>query len=145
MTPVVLIPDVEALLFEWLSVQPELADLPPRAPTVWTGHLPVDWLTQRPLILLQRIGGVPDQRPLVHDHPVVQFSVYGGTRNQAHLIASTVRGVIDSRFGSDVPNAAVDRWGNLSEVPDVISNADGSKSLPRFIFDLTLTTKGSES
>lgn len=132
----VLLPDVERLLSEFLRDQPEVTDL--LAARVYT-VLPRD--KEFPLLRLVRLGGYDEQIcvPLVIDEAVVQMDVWGGPKALAYQAAATVRAVLSARLigGHDEGVVQNIRHGALRYLPD----EEFTPARPRYTFDVTVRTR----
>lgn len=129
---VVLLPNVEALVSQFLRDQDEIADLV--ADRVYTA-LPKspEW----PLLRLQRVAGGPvTHRPLHLDAAIVQLDAYGGSKAAALELVETARAVIADRIEGvhDLGVVTGVQFGPLSWLPDPVY----SPARPRYVADVTL-------
>lgn len=135
MTELLLLPDVEQLLWEFLRDQADVTALVDVDRIV--GFTPDD--TGAPWVRYRRIGGLPlIERPLVLDQPRVQFDVYGGTKSQAYRLAETIRQVCADRLRGQHPQGVVTgvQFGSLLFLPDDGITTEGGGPRPRYVFDL---------
>lgn len=133
---VAVLPDAEALLARFLREDVDVAALV--GDNVFTA-LPAGF-DAWPAVRLTRVsGGPPWQHPLVLDQPQLQIDVFGGTKEQARLIVDTIRAVADERLPAVHSEGIVYRvnQGVVSYIPD--QTFDPAR--PRYLFDLTLTTR----
>lgn len=130
---VVLLPDIEQLLSQFLRDQDEVADLvDDRIYTV----LPKD--KTFPLIRIHRYSGAPAfSRPLHLDQALVQVDCWGGNKKLAWEIAETCRAVCAERLVGSHDEGCVTSvtFGELSDQPD--GTFDPPR--PRFLFSMTVT------
>lgn len=131
---VTLLPDIEALVSEFLRAQAEIVALVGARVYTALPNTPT-W----PLVKLVRITGAPVlSRPRVIDAPVVQFDAYGGSKKQAHDLIETVCAVIAERIeGVHVDYGVVCgvMFGPVSWQPD----PSYTPARSRYIADATFT------
>lgn len=136
MTDLLLLPDIEKLVSEYLRSRDEVTDI--YDDRVYT-ELPAEkaW----PLLRVVRIGGAPDSSvPRYLDRPLVQFDSWGGSKSLARRGAETVRAVLDDLPG--VHDEGVVAWvthGRLLYLPDQSLNP----VRPRFTFDAVIGARPS--
>ena len=133
-----LLPDAERLVSAWLRTRPAVTALvAQRVYTTWPHARPVD--TKQPLLLVQRVGGIPPfSRPLVLDEAELQLDAYGGGKHAAHLLTVIVcRELVHGLTDAVTPDGVVHgvtigpkRW-----LPD----ESFSPARPRYVTDVTLT------
>lgn len=130
------LPDIEALLTNFYRDDPDVFAL---VNTKVFTRFPASF-DNWPAVRLTRFGGTPPwQHPLVLDNPTVQVDVFDRDKANARLIIETLRAVTDERLPGSHPEGiiyAVD-FGALSFLPDEAFDP----ALPRYLFDLTLTTR----
>lgn len=133
---VTVLPSIEAASIRWLKSRSEVTAI-----CAATSISPKYGDTQ-PWVHVVRTGGVPPMsRPLVMDTAAVQFDVYGNTKNQARLLADTVRAVLAVWPDQQTDNALfVLRvvLGNLQWLPDEVTSQDPA---PRYIVNASVTFK----
>jgi hypothetical protein len=140
MSTLVLLPDVEQLLWSFLRDQPEVTALVD--PTRIVSHTPDT--TSGPWVRIRRIGGVPlIDRPLVLEQARVQFDVYGGTKSQAYTLAETIRQVCSDRLVGQHAEGVVTgvTYLTLIYLPDSEVETQGGGPRPRYTFDMLPITK----
>lgn len=127
--PLTLLPDVEALVSQFLRGRSEVSDL--CGQRVYT-ELPKE--KTFPLVRLVRIGGVPPiDRPLRFDEARLQVDTWGGPKKTAHDLAETIRQVLVYLPDETLTDAVVTavRFGSLAYLPD----DDFAPAKPRYTFD----------
>ena len=132
---VTLLPDIEALVSQFLRDQDEIVALVDDR--VYTA-IPNDptW----PLLRLQRVAGAPVlSRPLHVDAPVVQLDAYGGSKSQARTLIETARAVIAARLEGVHALGVVAgvTFGSMSWLPDTAY----SPARSRFVADFVATVR----
>lgn len=138
--PVSLMPDVEYVLYEWLSAQPEVSDLV--ADRIYKAALPPDVVW--PAVRLTRITGdsiIP--YPAVYDESRVQIDVWGEQQRQANRIAETIRSVITLRLNNYNHAEGVIKTADPQPPiyqPDVDATTSKGNPRPRYIVDVVITT-----
>lgn len=124
--PIVVMPDDELALIEYLRSIPEVTALIPAARI--TLQLPPS--PTYPVVLVQRIGGDFLVWPQI-DQPALQIDVIGGTRHQCKQLMLTVRAAIlaiaNDVVAEGVLSSATEEVGP-SWLPDTIPNPP----LPRY-------------
>lgn len=129
---VTLLPDVEALVSQFLRAQDEITDIV--GDRVYTA---IPKSPQFPLLRLQRVGGFPvTQQPLHLDAPTLQFDAYGGSKADAQELAATARSVLALRLEGvhDLGVVTGVRFGSMSWLPD----PDYTPAKPRYVLDATV-------
>ena len=138
MTDVLVIPpDAERLLVQFLLAQDEVADIfDDRIYTV----LPAKD-RQYPLARLTLIGRVPDYPvPLHHETARLQVDTFGGSKSTARRGADTVRAAIAARISGWPHDEAVVQlatFGDMLWLPDA-TLTPGEVAKPRYTFDCSL-------
>lgn len=116
-TPPSAFPDVEKLVVDVLKADPALAGatVAVQAPTGFDG-------TQK-AVLVNRRGGawIGD---LHVDKPLIEFEVYGPTKNEAHLLANAARRALLATIGKQL---------GVNLVHDV-EEQDGPRWLPDYLY-----------
>lgn len=138
MSDLILLPDVEQLLSEFLRAQPEVAALV--ADRVWTEipKAPTGDDDRWPLVRVSRYGGTPvTSVPLWLDQALVQIDSFGGNKRLTHQIAETCRAVLDRRLIGSHDEGVVTgvRTFGFGYHPDAIF----SPAKPRYLFTATVT------
>lgn len=129
---VTLLPDIEALVSQFLRDQAEIVTLVDDRVYTEIPNTPT-W----PLLRLQRVAGGPVlSRPLWVDAAVVQFDAYGGSKAQAHTLIQTARAVVGERLeGTHVLGVVSGvTFGSLSWLPD----SSYSPARNRYVADMTV-------
>jgi hypothetical protein len=137
---VVLLPDVERLVVDFLRDQPELAVLVDdrvytAIPALKQGE--ADW--RWPLVRVVRFAGRPVRpRPRWLDAPVVQFEAFGGRKAEAWSIAETVGALLSARL------VGVHAQGTVTDVeagsPGYQPDDTYTPAKPRYLFTSTIHT-----
>lgn len=138
MTDVLIIPpDAERLLVQFLLVQDEVQDLV--ADRIYT-ELPAKDRTY-PLVRLTLLDRVPDYPvPLHHETASLQVDVFGGSKATARRSADTIRAAIAARISThdhDEARVQLATFGSMGWRPDG-TLAPGEKARPRYTFDVSL-------
>ncbi|MFC7792377.1 hypothetical protein [Streptomyces cinereoruber] len=117
-TPPSAFPDVEKLVVDVLKADPALAGA-----TVAV-HAPADFDGTQAAVLVNRRGGawIGD---LHVDRPLIEFEVYGPTKNAAHLLANAARRALLATMGKQL--------GTGNVVHDV-EEQDGPRWLPDYLY-----------
>jgi hypothetical protein len=131
-----LLPDAERIVSRYLREHAEVAPLV-AGERVYTA-LPAN-IGSAPLVLVQRIGGVPPFfRPLVLDEAALQIDAWGGTKLDAWTLAETVRQALVSlpgvRYGAVVSGV---EFGPLRWEPD----GTYKPPRPRYLADVAVYVK----
>lgn len=132
---VVVLPDIEQLVSEFLRAQAEVTALVGQRVYTAVPNEPTF-----PLLLLKRIAGSPVlSRPRVIDAPVVQLDAYGGTKKQAHTLIQTACAVVAERIEGVHATGVVAGvvFGPLSWLPD----PSYVPAKARFVADITFTVR----
>jgi hypothetical protein len=138
MTALVLLPDVEVLLSEFLRNQPEVTALVTDHVYTEIPKAPAGEDTRWPLVRLSRYGGTPvTSIPLWLDQALVQVDVFGGSKRLANRIAETCRAVLDLRLiGVHAAGVVTGvRTSGFGYHPD----ATYTPAKPRYLFTATVT------
>lgn len=146
MTPLRILPNIEALTVGFLRNDPDLAALVGQR--VYAGALPD---TTRPCIRVTRWGGTPQYdawqpSPILLDNAHLQIDVWGTTNAEAGRIAETVRAILAQRYpghqqqGLEAADIVKVAFSTLSDSPDDTYDPPW----PRYIIDLTITYKNKE-
>lgn len=132
--PLVILPNMEAVLSQFYRDQPEVSDLV--GDRVYTA-IPKG-AGAAPLVRVTLIGDEKvTSRPLWIFRAQIQTEAYGGTKAQAHELARTLEGVLHAR-GIGVQDTAVIAGvdgGPLIDLPD----EEYEPARPRFLFTSTIT------
>lgn len=131
-----ILPDVEQVVSAYLRRDPRTAALV--GDRVYTAF-PAKAGTA-PLVLVQRVGGVPPfSQPLVADAPVVQLDCYGGGKREANRLMETVRAALAVLEGTVQPEGVIAgvRFGTAQYLPDETYRPPR----PRYVLDVTVTTR----
>lgn len=136
-----MLPDTERLLSKYLRAHAAVAALVgDRVYTAFPAQAGGE-----PLVLLQRAGGTPPlSHPLVVDEVQVQIDCYGGTKAQAWTLAATVLDALDALEGyvdTQLGSVSAVRLGAVRWMPDDRIMTASDRSRPRYIADVTLTTR----
>lgn len=133
---IVVLPSIEAAAIRYLKSRTEVTDI--CADT----RISPEYGDVMPWVHVVRTGGVPPlSRPLVVDAAAVQFDCYGSTKNQARLLAETVRAVLavwpdeQTDTALSVTHVAL---GNLQWLPDEVTS---QQPAPRYIVGASITFK----
>lgn len=127
---VYVLPNIEAIVVDFLLATPEVNTIDDRIVTVVPAR-PVF-----PLIRVTRIGGNPTSRLLWLDQATLQVDVWGGPKNTARDIAETARAHLSASLPGPHDGGAVTavEVGGLTWLPD--ESYDPAK--PRYSFDLAV-------
>ena len=138
---VTLMPDVEYVFYEFLLVQAEITALV--GSRIYKASLPKDPVG--PLLKMVRIGGSQlIDVPAVLDESRIQVDCYGGSQREANRLAETLRSVVTERLqfyqhaDGQILRAKPDPPLYL---PDANWNTERGGPKPRYIVDVTLTSK----
>lgn len=128
-----LLPDVEALVSQFLRAQDEITDLvDERVYTVIPKNAAF------PLLLAHRPPGglAVTSRPLYLDAALVQLDAYGGSKGQARNLIETARAVLAARLEGVHESGVVTgvQFGSMGYLPD----PDFTPARPRYVADLTV-------
>ena len=133
--PLVILPNMEAVLSAFLRDQPEIVAL--------VGDRVYTALPQSTTFPAVRVTQILDRkltsRPLWISEFVMQIEAYGGTKAQASELARTCEGVIAARMVGILDGAVVAgvTFGALEDLPD----DEYESARPRFITMSTITAR----
>lgn len=132
--PLVILPNMEAVLSQLLRDQPEIEDL--AGDRVYTA-IPVG-AGGDPLLRVTQIGDEKlSTRPLWIVRTTLQVEAYGGSKAQASTLARTAEGVLALRGPGVHPPAVIVGvdLGAMLNLPD----DEYEPARPRFLFSVTIT------
>lgn len=131
--PLILLPNMEAVLSSFLRDQPEIVDLV--GDRVYTA-IPKN-AGAAPLLRITMIGEEKvTSRPLWIVRSAMQFDAYGGTKAQALELARTAEGLIHARAIGEQDGAVIVgvNGGVMVDLPD----EEYEPARPRFLFTSTI-------
>lgn len=133
--PLVILPNMEAVLSQFLRDQPEVVDL--IGDRVYTA-LP-EGVTFPAVRVTQILDRKITTRPLWVAEFVMQVEAFGGSKAQAWTLAATCEGLIAARMVGTHPGAVVAGVdpGSLEDLPD----DEYEPARPRFLFLSTITAR----
>lgn len=134
--PLVILPNMEAVLSEFYRDQPEIEDL--IGDRVYTA-IPKG-AGAAPLIRVTLIGDEKvTSRPLWIFRAQMQTEAYGGTKAQAHELARLAEGTLHARAIGVLPGAVIVGvdGGQMIDLPD----EEYEPARPRFLFTSTITAR----
>jgi hypothetical protein len=131
------LPNAENLASKWARTDPTVlaSQLGDRTFTV----LPKTYTGPWPAARVTRIGGAPDESALL-DEPILQWDVWGGSKDIAHDVAALLVEGLASRLpfrGTGGALLAVIRFGGLRYLPDTTEDP----ARPRYTLDVTVRTR----
>lgn len=132
--PLVILPNMEAVLSQFYRDQPEISDL--IGERVYTA-IPKDAGTA-PLVRVTLIGDEKvTSRPLWIFRAQMQTEAYGGTKAQAHTLARLAEGLLHARGVGQVDATVIVGvdGGPMIDLPD----EEYESARPRFLFTSTIT------
>jgi hypothetical protein len=132
--PLVILPNMEAVVSQFYRDQPEVVDL--IGDRVWTA-IPKG-AGPEPLARVLLLGDAKvTSRPLWVARFVIQTEAYGGTKAQAHELGRTLEGVLHARAIGVQDTAVIVGvdGGSFLDLPD----EEYEPARPRFLFTSTIT------